>query len=242
MNEALARFAGPGHILCAFDFDGTLSEIVLEPDDATPVPGAVEALEKLVSLEGVEVAVLSGRIHHELQERLHHPDLVLIGEHGSDHGHNDPDGLAPLQDLIDDLGKLVAAAPGSRLEVKSKSVVLHTRNVLGNVKDALATRAKSLVDEGSEIVIMEGKEVVEFSVSGADKGSAMVGLAERLGTERTLYVGDDVTDEDAFSVLGDDDLGIKVGTGETRADYLVPDPSAVVGMMERLVELRKAEH
>ncbi len=239
LDDAVIRFAGSGRILCGFDFDGTLSEIVTDAATATAILGATESLERLAGLDGVTVAVLSGRTHAELVERFDHPGLMLIGEHGYDRGEDeDSDGLTPLNGLIDTLQTLVARAPGSRLEIKSRSVVLHTRNVLGDIKEALAARAKAMVDDESDIAVMEGKEVVEFSVTGTDKGAALLDLAGEFGAERILYIGDDVTDEHAFAVLGENDLTIRVGPGETTAMYRVADPSAVPPIIERLIELR----
>ncbi|MGO4243227.1 trehalose-phosphatase, partial [Janibacter sp. RAF20_2_2] len=62
-----------------------------------------------------------------------------------------------------------------------------------------------------------GKGVHELSVLRADKGTALRALATTLGVDASVYLGDDVTDEHAFAVLGPHDLGIKVGAGETAA-------------------------
>lgn len=239
LDGALTRFARPGHILCVFDFDGTLSEIVMEPDTARAVPGATEALERLSAVDDVSVGVLSGRIRRELVERFDHPDLILVGEHGHDRGDTGPDGLVPLNGLIDDLTGLVAAAPGSRLEVKSGSVALHTRAVKGNVADVLTDRARGLADGHPGIAVTEGKKVIEFSVTGTDKGAALLELGNDQGVDRILYVGDDVTDENGFAALDPSkDLTVKVGPGDTNAAHRVTDPKAVVELIETLIRLR----
>jgi trehalose 6-phosphate phosphatase len=52
-----------------------------------------------------------------------------------------------------------------------------------------------------------------------------------------LYLGDDVTDEDAFRSLGPDDVTVKVGDGGTAARYRVSDPAAALALLDRLGDL-----
>ena len=74
--------------------------------------------------------------------------------------------------------------------------------------------------------VTPGKEVVEVSVSAADKGSALAELARASSSEATLYVGDGATDERAFAALHplSGDLTVKVGSGETVAKHRVSYP------------------
>ena len=62
------------------DFDGTLSEIVSDPDSATLVDGAAAALENLATL--CPVAILSGRDLKDIRERVGLPGLWYAGSHG----------------------------------------------------------------------------------------------------------------------------------------------------------------
>jgi trehalose 6-phosphate phosphatase len=131
---------------------------------------------------------------------------------------------------------LVAATPGARLEVKPASVAVHVREV------ADRAAAAALLDEAgrgadSSLTMKPGKEVLEIAVTDADKGSALVRLGRELGVAATIYLGDDVTDEDAFRALGPSDVTVKVGEGPTVATHRVPDvPSARV-LLERLAGL-----
>ena len=56
-----ALLANPRHALIAMDFDGTLSPIVANPDDARAQPGAVAAMTALAKAVGT-VAVITGRL------------------------------------------------------------------------------------------------------------------------------------------------------------------------------------
>jgi trehalose 6-phosphate phosphatase len=89
----------------------------------------------------------------------------------------------------------------------------------------------------SSLTMKPGKDVLELAVTDADKGSAVRRLATELGAAAVLYLGDDVTDEDAFRALGPDDVTVKVGEGETAARYRVADPGAVVALLGSLADL-----
>jgi dihydrofolate synthase/folylpolyglutamate synthase len=70
--------------------------------------------------------------------------------------------------------------------------------------------------------------VVELVTGTTDKGDAIDELRRRCGATATVYVGDDQTDEHVFARLGDGDLGVRVGAGETRASVRVPGQGDVV--------------
>ena len=103
------------------------------------------------------------------------------------------------------------------------------------VAAALLDEARSLAD--SSLTLKPGKDVLELAVTDADKGSAVLRLAAELGAAATIYLGDDVTDEDAFRALGADDVTVKIGDGETAAAHRVADPTAAVAVLERLAGL-----
>jgi trehalose 6-phosphate phosphatase len=69
----------------------------------------------------------------------------------------------------------------------------------------------------------------------ASKGDAVTALRTELGAKVVVYVGDDVTDEHAFAALGRDDVTVKVGAGETIAQYRVTGPDDVVEALTALV-------
>src|SRR6185503_19105205 len=83
-----------------------------------------------------------------------------------------------------------------------------------------------------------GKKVVELSVVPTNKGDALEKLRGRVGASAVMFLGDDITDEDAFATLAGPDVGIKVGPGPTRAQYRVADSNEVSRVLARLCELR----
>ncbi|MGB3376381.1 MAG: trehalose-phosphatase, partial [Microbacterium sp.] len=72
-----------------------------------------------------------------------------------------------------------------------------------------------------------GDRILEFSSRAEGKDAAIAALRERTGATAILFAGDDVTDEDAMRVLTDDDLGVRVGAGETAATLRVDTPQQV---------------
>ena len=236
---ALADAAGRRPLLVVTDFDGTLSSIVAAPGAARLVDGAERILLRLADCPGVRVAVMSGRGHDDLADRVgRHPGIFLIGSHGAEYaGPADRSLLGRRDALVEELRALLAPYPGSLLEIKPVSASIHTRRMLDRAA-AAALQEATVAGPGSVEgrTVKAGKEVVEIAVMQADKGVALRRLADEVGATSIVYLGDDVTDEDAFAVLGPDDVGIKVGDGPTVARYRVPDSTAVLTVLDHLAD------
>jgi trehalose 6-phosphate phosphatase len=235
MIELIATAA---NLLVATDFDGTLAEIVDDPDAAVPLPGIREALERLARLESTTVAVISGRRRSDLTARFDESLLVLIGEHGSDRGEPMPEDSDALRRARDLVSAVAAETPGSRVEQKRRSVGFHYRQV-ANPEMAIE-RLRNEAREIDGLRVLEGKRILELSDAVTSKGSAVELLRRETGADKVLFLGDDTTDETVFTSLRPDDLGIHVGNGPTHADATVPDPSAIVEVLERLLATRTA--
>jgi trehalose 6-phosphate phosphatase len=115
-------------------------------------------------------------------------------------------------------------------------VAVHVRQVADRAAAAdLLAQADALADPS--LTKKPGKEVLELAVTDADKGSALRRLRAETGAAAALYLGDDVTDEDAFRALHPGDLGVKIGTGDTAARFRVADPAAAIALLGRLADL-----
>lgn len=242
--ERIDELAQTSVLLVACDFDGTLAPIVLRPEDASPVAGAVAALRSLMCLEDTVVAVVSGRSRGDLGRRcpLSGP-AVLVGSHGAEVGDErlalDDAARARLTALWDGLDAIARGRAGVRVERKPSGGALHYREATEEV----AQRALDDVLGGAlpldGLRVRHGKAVVELSVTHTDKGAALRSLRDAIGASAVLFVGDDETDEDAFRSLGAADVAIKVGEGPTAANHRVDDPRAVVSVLERLHDRRR---
>lgn len=246
--DALTAAARAGSLVVATDFDGVLAPLVLDPSTSRPLPGTVESLRVLAGTPDTYAAVVSGRDLTTLAALTGIEDgaVTLIGSHGAEssaeaaEGGLDEEERETLERLTADLEQLRAQLPDVRLEAKPSAVVAHTR---GMDADAAAAAEQSVLDVAARhdgVRVMQGKHVVEMSVHDADKGTALTGLRDRVGADALVYFGDDVTDEDVFTRLGDGDVGVKVGDGDTAAGWRVEDPQDVADALALLADLRRS--
>ncbi|HET6392398.1 MAG TPA: trehalose-phosphatase [Blastococcus sp.] len=238
LADSLRALAGRRPLLIASDYDGVLARLRDDPSDAVPEAGVAEVLARLSAADGVIVALVSGRGVADLQSTsgLSGP-FRWVGSHGAEFDGPLTGELAGRRDdLAGRLAPLVAATEGARLEVKPASVAVHVRQVADRAAAAaLLADARSRAD--SSLTLKPGKDVLELAVTDADKGSALRRLAAELGAVATLYLGDDLTDEDAFRALGADDVTVKIGDGETAARHRVADTAGAVALLEFLADL-----
>ena len=234
LSLALRQAARAPRLLVASDYDGCLSPIVPDPAAAVPLPAALDAFVAVSLHSNVHAAIVSGRSPEILEQFVGHRDTItLIGNHGSQHDA-DGDILEAVAHLTRDLRAVADAYPGSVVEPKSLGAAFHHRHVTDE-RSAIDAANAVAADRGARTIT--GKKVLEFVFGEGDKGTAIARLAERWDVGRTVFFGDDVTDEAVFAILEEDDIGIKVGDGETRAGHRVPDPE---GVAEALRELEAA--
>jgi trehalose 6-phosphate phosphatase len=240
--EALARTS---RLLVCCDFDGTLSHLVEHPSAARPVPGAVEVLDALGTLPRTTAAVLSGRNLTSLVGVAAMPEhVVLVGSHGTEYAPGVISDLGPeqrslLDDLVDACEAIVASVPGGFVEVKPASVAVHVRNVSQELAPEVLEAVRSGPATRPTVQVTEGKSVIELAVVRGGKGAALDTLRERTRASATVFIGDDVTDEDAFRALRVGDVGVKVGEGPTAARWRVHDPIQVVDLLEEVLAARR---
>jgi trehalose 6-phosphate phosphatase len=243
LDAALAELARVPALLVALDFDGVLAPIVQDPSTSRPLPGSSAAVHGLADLPATTVAMLSGRALRDLRTVSGFATPVrLVGSHGGEFD----DGELELTDVQRALKDELAAAvrgvvdgePGVRLENKPAGIVVHVRGadpaVAERVLDAVRTGPAALPGVESTA----GKAVLEMAVVQVSKGAAIDTLRARLGADAVLFVGDDVTDETAFARLRPGDVGVKVGQGETAAEYRVAAPEDVTEVLEALLAAR----
>ncbi len=247
LTAALARLAASTTLLVATDFDGTISPIVPHPADARPDPACMQALQRLAALPGTHAALISGRSLGDLADRVGSPPGVhLIGSHGGetscDFAASLPAAAVALRDTLRvELSDLAAASPGCAVEVKPASVAFHFRNASPDVAAAAVDRVMQGPAARPGVHVKHGKMVVELAVVAASKGEAVDILRRRVGATAVVFLGDDVTDEDAFAALHPHDLGIKVGLeGASAASHRVLDTHAVALVLNTLADRRAA--
>lgn len=203
------------------DYDGTLAPFRPERDQAVPYPGVRDLLQAILDDGRTRLVVISGRAARELPPLLglERPPEIW-GTHGWERLM--PDGsyqLAPIhpgaRTALDQAWAWIA---GHKLiehaERKPASVALHWRGLPESDAEALraaAERAWSELAAGNSIHLAPFDGGLELRAAGQDKGVAVRTLIDELGAGALIaYLGDDRTDEDAFSALDGRGLGVLV--------------------------------
>jgi trehalose 6-phosphate phosphatase len=237
-----------------FDFDGTLSDIVDDPDSARLVAGAGEALQNLAAQ--CPVAVLSGRDLADVSKRVGLPGIWYAGSHGfeltaPDGTHHQNDAAAAaipvLEQAAAQLREQLGSIPGVMVEHKRFGVAVHYRNAardrVGQV--AAAVRAAGQRDA---LRVTTGREVIELRPDiDWDKGKTLRWVIDHLHSADStalvpIYLGDDITDEDAFDAVRAGPVqGIPIlvrhhddGDRATAARFALDSPASAAEFTDRL--------
>lgn len=238
--------------LLALDFDGTLSPIVPQPDDAAMDPRVPPLLGPLQGR--LPVAIVSGRGIVDLASRVPLDGLILVGNHGNEWGPEAESDRSPSEDsaavqrrarqrqVVRDWareleGPLAALGPGIAFERKSVSLSIHYRLTA----DPERTR-RELLDlvAGLRPVpeIIEGKFVLNLMAPGlVTKFEAIDELQARHGAGTVIFVGDDVTDERVFERAPPDWLTVRVWDEEANATGAASAARAFVQRVDGVIEL-----
>ena len=238
-RAALESFA-LANVLLAFDFDGTLAPIVEDPAKAR-IPPSTRAL--LTELTGrYPCAIVSGRAREDvlrLAEGL--PLLRIVGNHGAE-GERQPRGIprAVIAQWERHMSRACACLPGVLLENKTWSLAVHYRRARRRAAardHILAAAAAGL--RGARVV--HGKAVVNLVHPAAvDKGGAVLDIQRQLCCDAVIYVGDDVTDEDVFSLDQPGRLlAVRVGRGRpSHAQFYLARQARMDELLATLLALR----
>jgi trehalose 6-phosphate phosphatase len=231
-------------LLVASDFDGTIAPLVADPALAEADREATVALKALARMPQTHVAMISGRALSDLAARTRDVEqLHLVGSHGSEFEAGFAEPLPPqtqgrYERLKDFISAVASRAPGFIIEEKPASFALHYRNVEEDAAAAAVDAVMRGPGTWPGVYVRHGKKVIELSVVQTDKGGALRRLRQRLGATAVLFLGDDLTDEDAFGTLSGPDLGVKVGPGATGARHRAENTVEVARLLARLAERR----
>jgi trehalose-phosphatase len=250
-EEILARLAKAPSVSLFLDFDGTLTPIVEEPGQARLSPETTRVLSSLSSLEGVLVAIVSGRSLADLCGRVGIESIVYAGNHGLEicgRGLNFVEPFAQrksqvLPELCETLSATVHAVRGAVVENKGLTASVHYRRVAPEETADLERLVRAAVAPASSIFhIRPGKMVWEIVPRiNWHKGAAICWINSRRAAldADSVIAGDDATDEHGFQ-LGADDITIRVGEPrDTAAKYFVPGVDGMLAFLARLLETRK---
>ncbi|MFD5897530.1 MULTISPECIES: trehalose-phosphatase [unclassified Streptomyces] len=252
-----ALLARPGKAVVALDFDGTLADIVPDPEQARAHPGAVPALVALAP-HVASVAVITGR-PADVAVRyggfagvpgLEH--LVVLGHYGAERwdavsgavqAPEPHPGVAAVRAELPGLLDQFDSWRGAWIEEKGRAVAVHTRRAT-DPQGAFDALREPLADLAARhgLMLEPGRLVLELRPPGMDKGVALEEYVREVGAETVVYGGDDLGDLPAFAAVdtlrdnGHPGLLLCSGTGEVpelaaRADLVLPGPGALTDFL-----------
>jgi len=252
-DELAARLAGK-RLAVFLHFDGTLAPVVDRPDEAE-LSDSMRAIVRTLA-ERFPVIVVSGRDRTDVRARVGLDDLVYAGSHGFDIAWPEGGGTpgadcSAFHDLLGEVGgalkRNLASVKGVIIEPKSCSVAVHYRLAAGADAATVKAVVKGILADHPRLRAVAGKKVFEILPRlDWDKGKAVLWLLGALGLDGPevvpVYVGDDITDEDAFHALEGRGIRVYVKDGAdgdslpAAADYCVRNPDEVGLLLTFLAE------
>lgn len=228
-----------GSTLLAFDFDGTLAPIHHDPALVRLDRGAAALLAETTHMEGVVVAIVSGRDADDLAQRMDTGSAYIIASHGLEiraPGGTVVRDTSPLSFVLPpDLQRRIAE-DGLRLESKKHGVALHWRGLAYEDVERVADAFRGWARE-QHLDLIEGRCVVEARAVGGGKEEALRWLSRAVGAARVVYAGDDVTDFGPLRFAAERGRALFLASSER-----VPPPDVtVVGSMRELYRIIREE-
>ncbi|MCZ6874063.1 MAG: trehalose-phosphatase [bacterium] len=202
------------------------------------------------------VAIVSGRDLHDVQQRVNIDQIYYAGSHGFDIAgpkgfHAEQPFAAPFLYDLDraeaDLQHQITSIVGAQVERKRFAIAIHYRRVeprqVAEVHTAVFTVSRAFPN----LRMTGGKKLLELRPSvDWHKGKALFWLIEVMGFDYhkclPIYIGDDVTDEDAFQAICNVGVGILVSDTlhvQTAARYRLADVNGVASYLALLANLHR---
>ena len=231
------------------DYDGTLAPFHRRPERAMPYPRVAQLLHQAATQCATRIVIVSGRKLADLRGPLTRiPHDEAWASHGWERftssgarlGYAIPHAAQRKLQLAETPARGLAMH-GVRVERKPASVAVHWRGL----QPALIERVRALLAEAwdgldaEELVLLEFDGGVELRARGRDKGDAVRDILSTCSEEAVCaYLGDDLTDEDAFEAIRSRGLGVLVRPElrDTRAHLWIAPPVELVAFLERWCE------
>jgi trehalose 6-phosphate phosphatase len=245
-------------LMLFLDYDGTLTPIVPRPELAILSVETRELLKELSEDRSCKIAIISGRALSDVKEKVGLENLVYVGNHGLEiegpklkHTFFEFDEFRAILDKVKTgLAYVLNTFKGSFIEDKSLSLSLHFRLVSPGKLIALRSAVReALIHHVARnlIRVKRGKMVFEIRPPiNWDKGKVVLWLLARwefvFAGKRGIpvYIGDDATDEDAFTALKGKGLTIFVGKpDQTAAQYFVENQGEVNRFLKNIIALKR---
>ena len=227
------------------DYDGTLAPFRKRRDQAVPYKGVREILEGIMNSGVCRLVIVSGRWTEDLKPLLGIKKLPEVwGSHGIERLRPDGSreiaafsksalkGIADADDWVEHMGL------HHMMEQKPGCIALHWR---GMDREKIKELKRMVKKDWSKIAERAGLDILEFDggvelrVPGHDKGKAVETILAEEGDAAVAYLGDDVTDEDAFRAVKGKGMGVLVRKElrKTSADVWIKPPEELMKFLKK---------
>ena len=240
------------------DYDGTLSPIIQTPAKAYMPDRTQELLLKLSKMSNCRIAIISGRSLGDISKRVGLKNIVYVGNHGFEIKGPKIKFKSPisrkyrknLKEIKAKLKKNLSSFKGVLIEDKGFCLTVHYRLAAESDMSAIASKfyVSTFIDEfRNNIQVKSGKMVREIRPPILwNKGVAALWLLDQQSSAMRgkkmeilpVYIGDDLTDEDAFQALRNRGLTIFVGKPNvTKARFYLKDAEEVAIFLEEVLKI-----
>ena len=223
------------------DYDGTLAPFHIEPNEAEPYPGIREVLNRIMQASDIRLVIITGRWTRDLVPLLQLDEQPEVwGSHGLERLQTDGsyeidsmeekhlDGLVAADEIIEELGLT------SRCEKKPGCLAIHWRGLdektVKEIRNVVEPKWSTLA-QAWQLQLKEFDGGLELRVPARNKGDAVETILEEMNQDAVgAYLGDDLTDEDAFKAIKGKGIGILVRDElrPTAADLWIRPPEELL--------------
>jgi trehalose 6-phosphate phosphatase len=249
------KIVGKKLLFIGLDYDGTLTPIVSHPDHARLPQDTKSLLTDLSDLPNTFVCIISGRSYEDIRKKVGIEKIIYVGNHGMEikgrglsfSVKNSKKYKEEINKICRNLNQRLKGIKSVWVENKGLTASVHYR--LADSEDVQEVKpiVFSIIKTCKELKLRRGKKVWEIRPNiDWSKGKAMAyALDECLKKNwkrktSVVYIGDDQTDEDAFSLLKRYGVTILVNrkpSHTSSAQYSLAHPREVIRFLRWLGNL-----
>lgn len=248
MEQTLWRFfaamPASGPLALLLDYDGTLAPFHTDPAKAVPYPGVKGLLDRIQACKRTRMVIISGRQAKEVSRLLGLEEVEIWGCHGLERLHSD--GTLESANLdertLRAIQRTTAMLEGEgladRIEHKPTANAVHWRGLPAEEVEAVREKVESVwagLPDKDLLRMLRFDGGIEICAAAKNKGDVVLDIAAEMGEKCTMaYLGDDLTDEDAFVAIKGRGLGVLVKDTyrETSAEAWIRPPQEVIQFLE----------